>query len=272
MDGQLCLYSSEKERCGDLMLSYFVRMHGTIKKFSPIIGGYLKTFLFFVRRKLFGKSITSAQYSGMKFVFRYQDMSAIEETLMRGEYDFIVPVLKSVESPVIIDVGMNVGDFAVMALAHNSKSRIIGIEAHPGTAQIAERNSLLNQDKKWVVHNRAAWKNNDVIYLETGNVSVSTKVSNSGKLPVQGMDMPSLFKLLHEDCVDIMKIDIEGAEEDFLCAYPEYLSKIQHLIVEIHPLACDEMKIRNVLNLRFSKVEDVSGRISSKPLLHCSHI
>lgn len=251
------------------MIPYLIKIHEVTKKFSEVVGGYPKTFLFLLRRKLFGHSITSATYKGMKFFFRYQDMSAIDETLMRGEYSFILPALQSMDSPIIVDIGMNVGDFAVMALACNPHSNIIGIEAHPDTAKIAEKNASLNNQKSWVVYNRAAWKNCETIYLETGAASVSTKISTSGKLGVQGIDMPSLFKILPHEKIDIMKIDIEGAEEEFLCSYPEWLSHIQHLIVEIHPLACDEAKIRNVLNQYFSQVDDIDGRISSKPLLHC---
>lgn len=254
------------------MISYLVKIHGVTKKFSEVIGGYPKTFLFLLRRKLFGHSITSASYKGMKFFFRYQDMSAIDETLMRGEYDFITDFIQKADRPVIVDIGMNVGDFAVMALAYNAGARIIGIEAHPETAKIAEKNASLNLGKSWTVLNRAAWKDNEMIYLETGAASVSTKISSSGKIGVSGIDMPSLFAVLPAQHVDIMKIDIEGAEEAFLCAHPEYLSKVRHLIVEIHPLACDERKIRNVLEQHFSKVEDISGRISSKPLLYCRNI
>jgi FkbM family methyltransferase len=254
------------------MISYFKKIHGVTKKFSEVVGGYPKTFLFLLKRKLFGHSITSASYKGMKFFFRYQDMSAIDETLMRGEYDFIVDDIQRADKPVIVDIGMNVGDFAVMALACNPQSRIVGIEAHPETARIAEKNASLNTGKSWTVLNRAAWKDNGMIYLETGAASVSTKISSSGKLGVQGIDMPSLFALLPDRQVDIMKIDIEGAEEEFLCAYPDYLSKIKHLIVEIHPLACNEARIRDVLGAAFSKVEDISGRISSKPLLHCWNV
>lgn len=268
MDGQLCC-CAEKERGCKPMISYVKKIHGVTKKFSEIVGSYPKTFLFLLRRKLFGRSMTSASYKGIKFFFRYQDMSAIDETLMRGEYDFITPVLQSADKPVIVDIGMNVGDFAVMALAYNPEARIIGIEAHPGTAEIAEKNAGMNAGRGWKVLNRAAWKDNQKIYLETGAASVSTKVSSSGKLGVDGIDMPTIFSLLPEKNVDIMKIDIEGAEEEFLCAHPDYLSNIRHLIVEIHPLACDEGKIRGVLGKHFSNVDDISGRISSKPLLHC---
>lgn len=250
-------------------MEYFKKIHHIVQRFSGLVGNYPKTFLFFVRRKIFGKAKTSASYKGIKFSFRYEDLSAVEETLVRGEYNFLVPTIASAKNPVIVDIGMNIGDFAVMALAHNQNARIIGIEANPETADFARINSQLNPGKKWDVHNLAAWKNCETIYLESSEASVSSKIAANGKIAVKATDMRSLWTLLPEQKADIMKIDIEGAEEEFLFSSPEYMHNIDHLVVEIHPLACDETKIRTLLAQYFTTVEDVGGRISSKPLLHC---
>ena len=251
------------------MIAYLSKIHSVTKKFSLVVGSYPKTFFFLLKRKIFGKAQTNAQYKNVPFCFRYKDMSAIDETLIRGEYDFIAPVIKSIPNPIIVDIGMNVGDFAIFVISNNPQSQIIGIEAHPETARIAMRNAALNPAISWDTLNRAAWKDNSMIHLQTSGASVSTKGSTSGEIVVQGIDMKELFSLISSPVVDIMKIDIEGAEEEFLCSFPDSLSNIRHLIVEIHPLSCNETRIREVLERYFSVVEDISGRISSKPLLYC---
>ncbi len=251
------------------MLPYLEKVHRMTSPWSGIIGSYSKALAFFVRRKLFGTSITSAHYKGLRFYFRDIDLSPIDETLVRGEYDLILPVLKKLAAPVIVDVGMNIGDFAILALAHNPSSRITGLEADEKTARLARKNGNLNAGRTWSVHHRAAWKNGDTVYLETGGASASNKISKSGKVPVQGIDLETVWTLLPAERVDVMKIDIEGAEEAFLFSQPEYLDKIDHLILEIHPLACDEQKIRDLLHTYFPVVMQVSGRRSSKRLLHC---
>ena len=110
------------------------------------------------------------------------------------------------------------------------------------------------------------------LLLETGPLSVSSKVSDAGHKPVDGIDLPTLMSLLPEEQIDVMKIDVEGAEEVFLCAHHESLARVRHLIVEIHPLACDEQRVRSVLRQHFPVVEDVADRISSKPLLYCRRV
>ncbi len=250
------------------MISRLRRIHGIVSFWAPIVGSYTRTFLFFARAK-FGTATTNAAYRGIPFRFRSCDLSAIDETLIRGEYQFIVPIIERIDAPLIVDVGMNVGDFSILAAAVNSRSQIVGVEADAATAALARSNRPPGGKGSWTVHHRAAWRNNDKIYLETGALSVSNKVSETGHIPVQGIDLATLWSLLPSEDVDVLKIDIEGAEENFLFSQPGLLDKVRHLIIEIHPRACNEARIRSLLRQHFSCVEDITGRVSSKPLLHC---
>lgn len=250
------------------MLSRLRRMHGIAAYWAPIVNGRLNAYLFFARAK-FGTATANASFRGIRFRFRSCDLSAIDETLIRGEYDFIVPVIAAAPAPLIVDVGMNVGDFSILAVAVNPRSRVVGVEADGNTAAVALGNAPGDREGTWTVHHRAAWKNNEPVFLQTGALSVSTRISDKGQTAVQGIDLPTLWALLPDRKVDVLKIDVEGAEEAFLCAHPECLSTVEHLIVEVHPNACDETRVRTVLQQAFTIVEEVPGRISSKPLLHC---
>jgi FkbM family methyltransferase len=249
--------------------AYLGKIHKLVSYWAPVIGSYPRAFFFLTQAK-FGQSTVRANYCGINFRFRNSDMSAIDETLIRGEYNFISPEISRQESPLIVDVGMNVGDFSILAIAVNPRSRIVGIEADASTVVLSRSNAPKGYPSdSWVVHHRAAWRSNEEILLETGKLSVSSKISPTGNMLVQGIDLPTLWSLLPSDTVDIMKIDIEGAEEAFLSTWPEFLNRIRHLIVEIHPRACDEQKLRQLLAKYFLQVKDVKGRISSKPLLYC---
>jgi FkbM family methyltransferase len=253
------------------LISYFKRIHKIASYWAPIIGSYPDAFYFFARAK-FGMVTTNAVYGGNPFRFRSCDLSAIDETLIRGEYQFIVPIIESIDAPLILDVGMNIGDFSILAVALNPSSLIVGIEADGATATLAQSNHPPGHKGLWTVHHRAAWQNNDQIYLEAAAASVSNRVSEVGHVPVRGIDLATLWSLLPREEVDIMKIDIEGAEEVFLFSQPEFLDKVRHLIIEIHPLACDEARVRSLLSQHFPSVKDVAGRISSKPLLYCKRL
>jgi FkbM family methyltransferase len=250
------------------MLSRLKRMHAIASYWAPMVNGLVNAYLFFARAK-FGTATAAGRYKGIPFHFRSCDLSAIDETLIRGEYDFIVPVLVASQAPLVVDIGMNVGDFAILAVAVNPRSRIVGVEAAAHTAAVARGNAPVRTEGSWTVLNRAAWKNNDPVFLQTGALSVSTRISDSGSESVQGIDLQTLWAQLPQRHVDVLKIDVEGAEEAFLCSHPELLANVDQLIVEIHPKACDEGRLRSMLGRTFDIVEDVPGRISSKPLLHC---
>lgn len=250
------------------MISYIKRSHRIASYWAPILNGYLNAYLFFLRSK-FGVADAMGHYRGLRFRFRSCDRSAIDETLVRGEYAFIAPLIAQLDTPLIVDIGMNVGDFSIFSVANNPRCDIVGIEADADTAALALSNAPSRVQGSWVVHHRAAWKNNDSLFIEIGPLSVSSKVSASGHKPVEGIDIQTLLALLPRQTIDVMKIDVEGAEEAFLCAAPALLGHVHHLIVELHPAACDAQRVRNMLQQHFARVDEVGGRLSSKPLLYC---
>ena len=250
------------------MIAYLKRSHRIASYWAPVLNGHLNSYLFFLRSK-FGIANAVGHYRGLRFKFRSCDRSAVDETLVRGEYEFIAPLIAAIDAPLIVDIGMNVGDFAIFSVANNPRCDIIGVEADAETAALARGNAPVRPAGSWVVHHRAVWKNNDALFIESGPLSVSSKVSASGQQAVTGIDMSTLLALLPHRPIDVMKIDVEGAEEAFLCAFPELLQHVRHLIVELHPSACDAQRVRSMLQQQFARVEDVGGRLSSKPLLHC---
>tara|TARA_A100000164_G_C21422303_1_gene547256 strand:+ start:366 stop:575 length:210 start_codon:yes stop_codon:yes gene_type:complete len=69
-----------------------------------------------------------------------------------------------------------------------------------------------------------------------------------------------------------MKIDIEGAEEAFLCDNDVDLSNVKNLIIELHPSRCDTKKIRALLEANFTKTTEKHDPSLSKPLLLCQKL
>ena len=73
--------------------------------------------------------------------------------------------------------------------------------------------------------------------------SMSHRVSDEGAVEVQGMSLYELLSASKFDTVDLMKLDIEGTEEAFLCENPELLKRVNILVVELHPNVCDTQKV-----------------------------
>jgi hypothetical protein len=110
------------------------------------------------------------------------------------------------------------------------------------------------------------WRSAETLELNVAESSTSTKVGRNGTESVPGRDLRTVLADM-DGCVDLMKVDIEGAEESFLCAHPDALRQVEHLLVEIHPKECDAAAVIATLQKRWSRLYRVQGRISSKPLL-----
>ncbi|HWE55626.1 MAG TPA: FkbM family methyltransferase [Acidimicrobiales bacterium] len=135
----------------------------------------------------------------------------LQSTLKRGD--------------VFVDVGANVGYFTLLgARLVGSEGRVVSVEAHARLFAILKRNVVINGVYGYVTaHHRAAWSEEKELefHIRTnfaGNSSVGT-IDESGLdrlgdteelVRVQGVPMDDLLADLPR--VDVMKIDVEGAE------------------------------------------------------------
>ena len=230
---------------------------------------YLKVIVGFTTYKLFKTGLIKGDFKGLPFVFRSSDVEALKEVLVFEEYDFAADYLKAIKAPRIADIGHHIGTFSLWALSVNPMAEILGVEADALTFNVANENTQIGakQSRKWRVVHRAAWKNDEKISCSTDGDTMGHKVSQAGTNSVQGIPLTQLMEELG-GAIDLMKIDIEGAEEAFLAETPELLTNVNAVIIEIHPEHCSEPKVRAILEEHFDKIERMS-RENSKPLLWC---
>jgi FkbM family methyltransferase len=129
------------------------------------------------------------------------------------------------EGQIFVDVGANVGYFTLLgAQLVGPGGKVVSVEAHPQLAEILHRNVVINGVYGYVTtHHRAAWSENTELefHIRTnfaGNSSVGT-IDDAGlarlgdteqTVRVQAVLLDDLLSDLPR--VDVMKIDVEGAE------------------------------------------------------------
>jgi FkbM family methyltransferase len=212
---------------------------------------------------------TKGIYKGLPFKFRGLDYSAVKEVLHDDEYKFVSNLLEKKSEPFVIDIGAHIGLFALKCFSVNKNASILSVEASPGTFEILRNNVSMNTGLKWRCINRAAWKNEDDINFSAQLDSMSHKISSEGEIKVKGLTLPSLMTMIENKEVDLMKIDIEGAEEAFLSGNDSYLGNIKNLIIELHPNLCNTAQVEILLKKYYPNMTPIQGRISTKPLLLC---
>ncbi len=126
---------------------------------------------------------------------------------------------------VFVDVGANVGYFTLLgASLVGPGGKVVSVEAHPTLAEVLQRNVVINGYYGFVTtHNKAAWSETTELefHIRTnfaGNSSVGTIDAEGLKrlgdteqaVRVEAVVLDDLLADLPR--VDVMKIDVEGAE------------------------------------------------------------
>lgn len=239
-----------------------------------LTGGTWSAFAFWISAARNIEHLGLGRYRGANIVFRGLDTMALKEVLIDGEYAKVIKHVAGRNSPIILDVGAHIGLFALSVIKENPTARVLSVEADPQTYGILMRNvdSLRAQGADWEAINAAGWdEDGKQLCFEGGGPSMSHRVSSTGKFVVTGITLKTLVDslLAKGDVIDLLKIDIEGSEEAFLCTAPDLLRHVRSVVVELHPRLCNVERVRDVLSRRYESVSEIQDRVSSKPLLMC---
>ncbi len=259
-----------------IMASLYVHGKSFINRLiwlNSLMRGILPAVIYLIQARGKPMKIGHAFYNNVELEFRNCDSTALKEVLVDAEYNFLKEFLKSSLSPVIVDVGAHIGTFSLWVYYQNPKVKMLMVEANPTSHQILVRNIRKNfSAKQYKILNKAAWKNNDVLKFFTAGDSMGNRVSEKGDIKVSGVTFVEIVNMViaNNSSIDLMKIDIEGAEEAFFETADLVLDKVRRLVIELHPKYCNTESIIQKLERRYKHIREISSRIDSKPLLYCT--
>ncbi len=163
------------------------------------------------------------------------DISTVREIFLRQEYAWAAERLPV--APLIVDVGANIGLASRYFLHHRPQAQILAIEALPDTYAVTQKNLGLPEiAKQCRVVNVAIWSTNDQISISVptpGAFSRAT-VGEAGEVLVRSCRLETLLEQEGIDHVDLLKVDVEGAEVEMFRSADAWLGKIQALAIEFH--------------------------------------
>ena len=134
------------------------------------------------------------------------------------------------ENPVIICCGANIGLEIFFFKKRYPQSEILAIEADPEISKILSENVSRNNLKNVEVISAAAWKANGTISFQAdGALGGKT---GTGNISVKSIRLADELKKEKE--IDLLIIDIEGAESEVLKDCKEELKNVKRLFVEWH--------------------------------------
>jgi FkbM family methyltransferase len=189
----------------------------------------------FVARELSGRrsvSVYRLRESGLIVVIRHgtPDVATLDEVFYQRQYQPPAVVADRLgTAPRIVDLGANIGLFALFAAAERPLARVTAVEADAANVDVLRRTRRLN-GLDWEVIEAVAATHDGSVPFAGGLFSLS-RVEDRPDLPhVTGVDA---FTYLVD--ADLAKIDIEGSEWDFLASPRLAEEGPRALVLEFHP-------------------------------------
>jgi len=174
------------------------------------------------------------------------DAATIINIVMREEYGHFSFIK---EPEWMIDAGAYIGDTTAYFLSRYPRLKVIALEPNPDSFEMAKRN--LQQYGERAILLKKGLFSCDQVQCFSGR-ETGASISSSG-FEIECTTISSLLEYYSIPYVDILKMDIEGAEGSIFSYNPEaWLNHIGVLIVEIHGSQNQALISRVLSKNRFS--------------------
>lgn len=178
--------------------------------------------------------ITTVKGISTPFAYRKIDAWLIPAIFQREEYK--LPDIKGYKPKLILDCGGNIGCSAVYFANKYPDAQIYSIEPHKNNFKLLVFNMVFYEN----IHpiNSGLWdKESFVSSPGDGNASSRTfEAKENDPTAVKTVTVSQLLRDSGFDEIDLLKIDIEGAEKEVFSApdVDEWLPKVKVLTIELH--------------------------------------
>ena len=135
-------------------------------------------------------------------------------------------------TPVIFDCGTNIGTSVAYFRQTYPNARIIAFEADETICQTLQENLRKNQISGVEVVKKAVWTDDKGIWFGSDQADSASIFSPTDRRLVSSVRLRDY--LLRETHIDMLKMDIEGAETGVLTDCRDALAHVQNLFVEFH--------------------------------------
>lgn len=179
-------------------------------------------------------------------VFRYNssDTNVFSQIFITDEYRPLTD-LRDVKS--IIDCGAYVGFSSTYFLSKFPEARVLAVEPDPKNYQLLKQNLSPYRERVTTI-NAAVWSRSVGLKLRSGRPGEETEwmttvreCHRGEQADLHAVDIEKLLQLNNHDEIDILKMDIEGAEAVvFSENFEPWIKKVRAFAIELHDEECSK--------------------------------
>ena len=158
------------------------------------------------------------------------DMDVFQQIFINEEYKFAIDR----DPEVIIDAGANIGLASIYYSIKYPETKVIAIEPESSNYGLLKEN--IKHYPNISSTQKALWHTNTILKISNPNdYKFSFRVEESvGSQEVLSITIEELMEQYELPFIDILKMDIEGAEKEVFSSQPNWLSRVGMIAIELH--------------------------------------
>jgi FkbM family methyltransferase len=168
------------------------------------------------------------------------DLDTFREVVMKSIYQQVVERIGECEY--VLDLGANIGLTSLYLASVFPTCRILAVEPSPENVEMLTLNvsSLVTKGRCQICSGAVWWQDATVDLSPPPNGTAYHAIKVSGdcgagmQQPAPAYTVETLMKLAGFPRVDILKIDVEGAETEIFRGPIEWLSRVNAIAIEFH--------------------------------------
>jgi FkbM family methyltransferase len=198
---------------------------------------------------------------------RFKDGTELTYRLNRGDVRAIAEIWMSeayrlpfeIRPRNIIDLGANIGVAGVWLVRRYGGSKLVAVEPVPENAELARRNFERNGIAADVIE-AAIGPNEGAAQFEVSATSTLGRIGTEGIEVALITPQSVIDRFPAHERIDLVKMDVEGAEQELFKADLSWLDRVDCLVVELHADRVDSKGIIATLQAHaFTEVEIGDG-------------
>ncbi len=156
------------------------------------------------------------------------DLSVYEKVVINEEYK----LPEWIDPKTIIDAGANIGISSLYFSLIYPQAMIIAIE--PESSNFAMLKDNTASQRRIHLVRAAIWNENKMLNLY-GETNSDFQVGDGYEGDdIDGVTLDELMRRLSIDYIDVLKVDIEGAEKEVFDSSEKWIEKVGMLVIELH--------------------------------------